>query len=343
MDKPQDVFRTHANYLRAFALLARGGITNRLQAYEDLCERVTAAGSMSAAPIPNTNHDQVRRILENGWGTELLIILGESIIKDDDLVRVSNNWSAVQCYYTAYHATQALVVATGQARAESHPKTQKQFASLWANRSYNIAPWTLGATSSGYRNIPTSINLDANIHSWTACTNITSWSLACKALKTTRQDAFPEALRKKRDSKRAANRKAWQEEEMARIRIGRKPGRGPTFKVPQLTDIEKQDAQNGVRPATLIDYLYRVRIKTNYEDSAMFTDGPEDGAVSNEIRNHLCVLSATTLLLHEMHIAPLVGKQRFIEWVRHWVADKLPRTLTAGLAERVGIHERLCA
>ncbi len=39
-----------------------------------------------------------------------------------------------------------------------------------------------------------------------------------------------------------------------------------------------------MRPYTLLEYLYQLRLRCNYEDSAMFTDGPEMGGMSDEVR-----------------------------------------------------------
>ena len=43
---------------------------------------------------------------------------------------------------------------------------------------------------------------------------------------------------------------------------------------------------NSVAPTTVVDYLYRVRIKSNYEDPAMFYDGSDDAeALLGLVRN----------------------------------------------------------
>jgi len=49
----------------------------------------------------------------------------------------------------------------------------------------------------------------------------------------------------------------------------------------RLTDQEKGQLVTKVRPHSMMDYLYRLRIKTNYLDSAMFTDGPSDNLSSS--------------------------------------------------------------
>ena len=56
---------------------------------------------------------------------------GEVLINEDELIRVSNNWSVVQSYYIIYHSTQALAGARCFPRPTSHIKTQKIFSNLW--------------------------------------------------------------------------------------------------------------------------------------------------------------------------------------------------------------------
>lgn len=340
---PRESFRTHTNYLRAFAYLASRGNADRSGAFRSLRRRVEASGSLPDGRRADADIATVHNILRNAWGTELLLALGESVIEEDELVRLSNNWSVVQTYYVAYHATQALAVAKGFVRPDSHPKTQRQFTDFWAARPIEIAPWTLAATSGGFANIPASIQIDDGIHAWTACTHLTSWSLCCKALRTTRQDEVDAAFKRKREAKRRARRNAWRQEEDDRLRAGRRPRKEPTFRLPRLTPSEKANVESSVRPYTLIDYLYRLRIRTNYEDATMFTDGPEDDRSSVSVRSDLCLIASTTLFLHELYIAVLVGQERFRQWVDEWVNDNVPALVGGGLVERFDLLCDFCS
>jgi hypothetical protein len=98
-----EAFRTHSNYLRAFATLA--GVTlvgSRQQAYGTLAARVAAAGAIPARQNPAIDIPQLRRSLANAWGTELQISLNETFVRGDELVAVSNNWVVIQTYYVFY-------------------------------------------------------------------------------------------------------------------------------------------------------------------------------------------------------------------------------------------------
>lgn len=281
-----------------------------------------AAASPSMAPPASAkpDYEQARTSLVNAWGTELLLAFGGQLARhEDELLRVMNNWAVVQTYYVGYHAAQALLTARGQPRPESHPKTQAQFAAMWADRPMNLPPWTLGARDGGWCNPPLHHAIDDSIQSWSTCGPGASWDLAAKALRTTREEVVRERIAETRDRKKSAYRKAWLGEERDRVAAGKKARKEPVWTRPQLLVAEKRTIQKGVRSYTLLDYLYRLRIKTNYEDAGMFIDGPEDEHVSGEAHRNLVALAGCTLLVHELHIAAIVGRARMLKWADDWL------------------------
>lgn len=321
-------FRTHANYLRAFAMLCttpyQSGVTLLFTPLQkqlgELAPTIAAAPSMAPPGSAKPDYDQVRTSLVNAWGTELLLAFGGQLARrEDELLRVMNNWAVVQTYYVGYHAIQALLVARGQPRPESHPKTQAQFATTWADRPVNLPPWTLGARDGGWCNPPVGQTIDDSVSPWSACGPISCWDLAAKALRTTREEAVRDRIAEARDRKKSANRKAWLAEERNRAAAGRKTRREPTWSRPQLASAEKRAVQVRVRSYTLLDYLYRLRIKTNYEDAGMFIDGPEDELVSGEAHRNLVAIAGCTLLVHELHITAIVGRAKMLNWADDWL------------------------
>jgi hypothetical protein len=108
------------------------------------------------------------------------------IINEDELIRLSNNWSAIQVYYIFYHCTQALHVAKGQPqRPGNHPSTQNIYYDAWASRHICLPPWSLAFGNAGAINVPPGITPDMTIHSWAACEGNAVYDLALKALMTT--------------------------------------------------------------------------------------------------------------------------------------------------------------
>ena len=87
----------------------------------------------------------------------------------------------------------------------------------------------------------------------------------------------------------------------------------------RLTPGEHAAVAARVRAHGILDYLYRLRIKAQYEDSTLFTEGPETPMDSVFAFQHLSQIVQSTLLLHELFIERIVGRQRFEAIVTGWL------------------------
>jgi len=334
---PPEAFRTHSNYLRAFARLVAPGAGTT-----DDALAIVAATVASFPAVGRTlagKHGALNS-LSIAWRTELLLDLTASALADDEFVKLANTWAVIQVYYVFYHCTQALAQAKGHPRAPSHPKTQNQFYDFWGARALLISPWTLAFGHSGYRNVPPSVQVQHPIHPWSTCDDLTCWSLAVMALRTTREDAVLDTLAQKRADGQRERRKAWDAKEAARVQHGLKAHKRPRFPKPQLTTEEKTQARQRVRPSTIMDYLFRLRIRTNYEDSAMFTDGPEVEGASLEVLHNLRRLSAATLLVHELTLAELLGRDTLLEQVTRFLDLTAPTGIVVSLRQRLALLQQ---
>lgn len=332
---PREAFRTHANYLRAFAHLADPRrISSPRNSFRAIQRRVLNSQFLPTARSQAPDLAQARASLHNAWGTELLLTLGEQLLQDEEVIRLSNNWNVVQGYYVLYHAVQAVVAAKGQPRPASHAKTQEWHYQLFAKRQLSLPPWTLAFGSNGALNTPAGTVINDRVHSWTTCDDETSWGLACKALRTTREDAVPERMQKQREQKRSEKRKEWNREESKRLALGRRPREMPTIFLPRLTVSEKEKIEANLRPYTLMDYMYRLRLRSNYEDSAMFTDGPEDNRASTQVRRDVSLLCGSTSLIAELIVGRLVGEEKVRGWAEDWERRSSPPDWSGGLIAR---------
>lgn len=329
----QGSFQTHANYLRAFSALAGFSFPGSASAMRAaLAQRIEVSPTLTGLQERAGDLPQLRRSLASAWGAEMLLALPSKYASEDALRRLANNWGVAQLYYVIYHATQALFVASGNPRPESHPATQRVFENFWCERSVDLAPWSFAAASGGYSNGPGRA-IDERIHSWTRCTDETRWDLAAKALRTTRRDALPGAIRARRERKRAAIIAAWRARDEAGT-TGARRGSMPRFPLPRLTADEQRDVEARLRPFTLMDYVWRLRIKTNYEDATMFTDGPQDDVSAGMVHRDLMSLAEATLLVVEVHIRRLVGTATLRRLVDGWISTNVPRSVQLGLAVR---------
>ncbi|MFF9119009.1 hypothetical protein ACF09Y_26025 [Streptomyces massasporeus] len=339
-------FRTHASYIRAFRELALGESTLSL-------EDAVAGLHASATPFLFTpdgaaracDRGQLMACLRRAWATARLLEHTHALAEDSEIIRLANSWGAVQTYYVLYGAAQALMVAEGGTRPQSHEPTKRRYVDLWTSRSLQIAPWTLAATSPGSRLADgdgilggPGRALDFDLHPWVAWQGEQAWDIAAKALRSTRQLLVDDRLANKRREKLAAKKKQWRVDQEVRMASGRKPAVEP--KTVRLTVAEREAATSAVRPATMADYLYRLRVKANYEDVTVFSDGPSSDHEATEVGADLVALASATLLVHELRIAAIIGMNDLVK-AMDAVLLHASGGSTGGLAYRRDLHARL--
>ena len=83
---------------------------------------------------------------------------------------------------------------------------------------------------------------------------------------------------------------------------------------------EKATLDQRTRAHGILDYLYRLRIKAQYEDSTLFSEGPETPSESLQMYQRLERVTRATLLLHELFIERMVGRAVFEPLVDDWLA-----------------------
>lgn len=329
-------FRTHAAYLRAFSWLAWDcqPLAGWDAAFEQLAARIRSLGSFARVKeLKTADKRQIEKSLRNAWGTESILRLSGKFAADE-VLSLANAWGVVQTYYVFYHATQALALASGAPRPESHPKTQRIFNDRWVRKPGSPAPWGLGLDVDGFRNA--GAPMEEKAHPWEAFSPERSWTIAGVAIRTTRERLVQEKQKEMREGKRRANRKVWLAAEEARIAAGRKgrKKRKETFPLPQLTNEEKLKASEQVGAVSVMDYLWRLRIVANYGDSTVFVEGPEDEQESRAVFSALCRLASTTLLLHELFIRQYIGRDALATMVDCWLDKNVPPGLQTALNRR---------
>lgn len=260
---------------------------------------------------------QVTSCLRRAWTTASLLEATHSLAEDSEIVRLANGWGAVQAYYVLYNAAQAVLVAEGHERPEQHEQTKRQFVDMWTQRAATLAPWGFaaahptarGADADGFLGGPGRA-LDMGLHSWTAWQGEQAWDIAAKALRTTRSAMIEDRLRKARERKLADRRKAWRADCETRTHLGRKAR--PEPKTANLTAAERGVVEKRARPTTVADYLYRLRVKANYDDITVFVDGPTSDVEAAAMAADLVDLACATLLVHEVRLASRIGSAALV-------------------------------
>ncbi|WP_066898650.1 hypothetical protein [Mycolicibacterium houstonense] len=106
----------------------------------------------------------------------------------------------------------------------------------------------------------------------------------------------------------------------------------PNYKTAQLTPAEKAACEQNVRAYGWLDYLYRLRIKANYEEARMFTEGPDDEHTSAIVARNMIRMATATMIAHEVRIAQIIGKAGLLDMANDWVqTNNPPATMGIGL------------
>ncbi|WP_371557143.1 hypothetical protein OG416_29120 [Streptomyces longwoodensis] len=293
---------------------------------------------------PDANRDQITSCLYRAWTTASLLEATHALAEESEIVRLANGWSAVQAYYVLYNAAQAVLVTEGHTRPKQHEQTKRRFVDLWTYRTAKLAPWSLAAAHSTTRESDSEgflagpgRPLDMGLHPWTAWQGNQAWDIAAKALRSTRAALVDDRLRKARDRKLSERRKAWHVDNQKRAEQGKKAR--PEPKTANLTAAERDITERGLRPVTIADYLYRLRVKANYDDITVFADGPTTDAEAAAMASDLVDLASATLLVHEVRIAARIGSKELVRVMD----DMLLRNAShmGHLSLRRDLHSRL--
>jgi hypothetical protein len=205
---------------------------------------------------PSIPRGDIARAFRNAWATEVAMALPRAINTGDDrFIAASLHWLGPQAYYAVYQAGLAAILAKGAPLPGSHQAFLKGMHSQFTQKAMMPTPWNAacehGTVEKGNHdyggciagNTPASNTLfpgdldDAK-------------RVLCLALKTTRDRRFDEvkdALLKRKEIKTKAGKAA-----------------------KQLTMTRQNAEYDTMSPTTTFDFLYRLRIRSNYRDADTF-------------------------------------------------------------------------
>ena len=249
-------FATYRNYVAAYTLFleAFGAGASRYEAIRVSVQ--TCARNRIAALDPSKPRGEIGRALRNAWATEVAIALPRTIGLDDDrFIAASLHWLGPQAYYAVYQAGLAAILAKNLPLPDRHQQFMKVFHSQFVEKGLLPPPWdaacsggsvqTGGHTFSGCLigdEIPVNTLYPADLDDARRVLRL--------ALKTTRDRRFDEV------------RKALLRSKQVKTKAG-KPARN-------LSTVRQNAEYEGMSPTTTFDFLYRLRIRSNYRDSDTF-------------------------------------------------------------------------
>ncbi|MCK4817536.1 hypothetical protein KA005_17340 [bacterium] len=188
--------------------------------------------------MPCFDDGWIKRFMKIAWNTEYLLSMGSD---DPELMRINNQWTPIQSYYTVYACSEALAYVLDGQKADSHHKALRKVTAYFLRSG--LSPWNKafqgarGKTRNGH--FPVNFSSQLVIPSNLARHDVTPLQMIAKCLKAEHSHRIDDL---------------WG---------GRKSG------------IYKYRFDPGY--TGLLHFLYRLRIKSNYKEVDIFiSEAPEE-------------------------------------------------------------------
>ena len=263
---------------------------------------------------PNIDIEHIKQLLMNSWHTELNFLLPTKI--DEEFTRYSLHWAPVQAYYAIYLSLRGLFESCKDISNNTHRSTLVKVSDWITKRSLFPYPWSCFCTGmSDLKNVkfhcfkgdipkvsPLSIPTLSDLEGHYAM-----------FLKTTRDRQFD---KKKENAKHIKTKSG-------------KPKK--SFSVQDKTRLDQE-----LTPTTLFDGMYRLRIKSNYEEAETYYLHDLATADTIEFYNALNKIIFTTLFISEYMIIEYLS---FIEFERFY--NEFDNKITSLALKSEGIFKRM--
>lgn len=235
----------------------------------------------------------VQRRLSNAWSTETSMHFAREL--DDELVRYMNHWAPVQSYYAVYLELQAIVASANRPPVRDHRGALRSAAEdLRSGRLCAPPPWSLLCTgenaedSKAFMNVPPGEVVE-QLSVMALPTPDRWWSFTGLALRTTRSRLVDE---------RAADWKRRNPTKQGRARRS-------------IPRVRRAELDRALHPTSLFDFMYRLRVRSNYVDSGTIVEGGAEEGDARAFNDALLGITEATLLVLEAHVQAFVGRNQF--------------------------------
>jgi hypothetical protein len=284
-------FTVHRNYLGSIELFLGalyGHGDDQARGLIDAQRALPAFGRIQRRPIADAA--ELRRLLAISWASETQLRLGDLV--GDAFLRYSNAWAPVQAYYAVYMSIHAYLVTAGMGGLiDDHTSTLRTVASHLVDRGLLPHPFDVtcsGCPELGTRQIngtPANANINDKFENLAGPTINDFYPRFAKMLETTR------------DNRLARGRKEWL-------------SRSTRKNMPRT---EKVALAGRLHATSVFDYLWRLRIRSNYGDvSAFLMSGVEDRS-HGAFHSGLVSLTSSLCLLLQSLIAQRTGPQLYAD------------------------------
>lgn len=273
----------------------------------------SVAAGRKPAPLRVLDKD-AKRHLRIAWQTELAARVNDQL-DDDMLRRVSAQTLPVQAYYAVFNLARAATSARGTI-CQTHQAVHRDFQAQRARHASRS--WAV--TLSGDPDDLTSCALQPAI-----CTPA---GFNPMELSHAPEEYVFTALRMTRRWKVESARANW-------LRTAKTAAGKPRRTLPAL---ERQKLIAGLRPTTILDFLYELRARTNYEGVEEYGSSADDTTVE-QFHTSLLHLADVGMLHYETDLAVTIGRPAYEAELQDWVTS----TAKVGAWARKAAERRLAA
>lgn len=272
---------TYRNYLSALSGFVRTKYGSGQDEYQSLLVTQRALVGFGRITRARTvRMSKVRELLFNAWHTEVVLGLPNSLL-DPGLIRFTNQWAPVQAYYAVYSLWRVwfLIEAVG---VGSHTEILRSASTVVRQRRVFPAPWSYSCTGghllsdANHVGFPSQEIRDRNSLS-TPRSDVADDDWVAKTLRTTRRFFLEQRVER------------WKREN--RTRAG-----APYRRIPPAA---RQRIRQQLYGTTLFDFLYRLRIRSNYRDVDDFVSGQLSNADAKRYLMSLVSFTRATMFLLE--------------------------------------------
>ncbi|HMR98239.1 MAG TPA: hypothetical protein PKE62_03210 [Anaerolineales bacterium] len=276
-------FWAYSNYLIALSRLIESEYTNT----EDLIKFVTSSkGFAKIHRGKDVDLDAVAQSLRLSWYTELLLT---KVIPHKDILPYATPWSMVQTYYAIYPTIRAYFMTMGRVVDKSHETSIRTIGSDFISCKDRFPyPWCCALEGDPSKTI---FSLLGDKYQ----SEITLSNPLNSPYTNDPREYFGLFLRTTRE--RLLERKIeWWKKENNKKRI---------------LKAEKSELIRNLRPTNMLDALYRVRSRSNYQDidSFAFTQIHEFDYLN--LQTAMCKIAGYTLAVFETILARALGKTTY--------------------------------
>jgi len=275
-------FTVYLNYLGSLSSHIDGNLHRQLDSYRLV---TTSTKFLSIKSKPNHSEiEKIEKLLRNAWFTEIQLNFNRD---NPEFAKYSNHWASVQVYYSIYLALRSLFISMKLITSHSHSPTLKQISDEIENHSaLFVSPWNITCTGDTKGNSHSYINLpsDVKIGKISPLANSNNFF-----------DSYALFLKSTRKKQIEEKRKEW----LKRSKRKKQPNaaRGKMIA--------------GLSPTTVFDCLYRLRIRSNYQDAEPFLITIENDDRAARFNYSLRNITHHLLQQVELLIARHLGKKQY--------------------------------